>query len=549
MKKFFTLIIIILFFITFNVSAAEYNVSSESELVNALVTQDELHTINLNNDINLSNSISITGNVLINGNGHVLSYSDSYSGKLFDVSGSLELSNIKLNGNNKWSWINDSDKFDPNVVGDETTLNIGDKVINNDCFVVTGNLKITNSSIYDTYVDGYDTYSYIKANGDNSNVVIESTTIDNLFGNFIFMTSGYVEINNSNITNSYGLGNKGSLFKINYGELVINNSVFKDNCGFARSGSLIGAVNNSLVTFNSGLIDGNVAKYYSSSSTGSMITLETGSGFIMNGGTISNNIGTLAGVISSRWTNTPDDRGIYLNAGEIKNNSTYKDAWLGSTIFIRSSLYIGKDMVIDGDIVVNNTDASLENNGTVNGKVTLNDASSTAVNNGFIKDLDFLNGKFTNNGIISNAFELDTEIDNNGDITDNYIKELSDVEGKVIVKFDVNEGKEKDNGYTYTSKLYDLNYEFSKEDLLEVEKNGYTFEGWFLDEEFTNEFDTNIILTDNITIYAKWEKIPEIAVPDTSLSVNKIILFVGISLIIFGVIVMYVVINKDKVYE
>ena len=552
MKKIFTFIIGFIILFTYNVYALEYNVSTEAELVNALTTQTEFDTINLNSDISISQAYTITGNVLINGNNHILSFNDSYAGKIFTVNGNLELKNLNINGNNNWSWKNLDDKFNPDVRASETTINIGSKIINTNVIEVTGSLKLTNSKIYDYYINGAssDTNSFIRATGAESIVTVDSSVVDNLYGSFIYMNLGKVYLNNNTkVINSYGLGNKGSLFKINNGELIINNATLKDNCGVARSGSLIGAVNNSLVTFNDGLIDHNVAKYHGSASTGSMITLESGSGFIMNGGVITNNVGTLSSVLATRWTNDPNDKGIYLNGGIIKNNTTTKTTWLNASMFLRSSAVIGENMVIDGDVVVNNTNASLENNGTINGKVTLNDSTASAVNNGVIKDLDFLNGKFTNNNLISNVYEFNTQIINNGEITGNYKKELSDVEGKVKVSFNINEGKEKDTGYTNVDILYDLNYKLSEDDVLDVERYGYTFEGWYLDSEFTKKFDTEIELIENITIYAKWEKIPEIPVPDTYLGINSVIIVIGVLLTIVGTVIMYVIINKNSVYD
>lgn len=317
----------------------------------------------------------------------------------------------------------------------------------------------------------------------------------------------------------------------------------------ARSGSLIGAVNNSLITFNDGLIDNNVAKYHGSNSTGSMITLETGAGFVMNGGVISNNVGTLSSVIATRWTNNPDDRGVILNGGIIKNNTATKNSWLYASVFVRSSLIIGKDMIITGDVVVNNTNATMENNGIIEGKVTLNDTTAKAVNNGIIKNVDVLKGEFINNNLIENAYELNTQIDNKGTITKDYIKELSDVEGKVIVEFDLDDGKEKETGYTVLDKIYDLNYKFTLDDILEVEKEGYNFIGWFTDSEYKNKLEDEIELKENIVIYAKWEKIPEVKVPDTYLSVNKILIILGSIFVILGSILIYLIINNKTLEQ
>ena len=552
MKRIFMFIISIIIMFTFNVSALEYNISNEEELINALSNQSTNDTINLNDNIAINNNISITGNVLINGNGYTISYGNAYSAKLFKVTGSLELLNMKLNGNNNWNWKNEEDRFKTDVYGNETTLNIGDKIINSNVFEVTGNLKLTNSTVHDYFFTGSDgdTNSFIKATGENSKVIIDNSVVENLYGTFIYMTNGKVELNNnSKIINSYGLGNKGALLKMNGGELLINNATLKDNCGMARSGSLIGAVNNSLITFNNGLIDNNVAKYHGSNSTGSMITLETGAGFVMNGGVISNNVGTLSSVIATRWTNNPDDRGVILNGGIIKNNTATKNSWLYASVFVRSSLIIGKDMIITGDVVVNNTNATMENNGIIEGKVTLNDTTAKAVNNGIIKNVDVLKGEFINNNLIENAYELNTQIDNKGTITKDYIKELSDVEGKVIVEFDLDDGKEKETGYTVLDKIYDLNYKFTLDDILEVEKEGYNFIGWFTDSEYKNKLEDEIELKENIVIYAKWEKIPEVKVPDTYLSVNKILIILGSIFVILGSILIYLIINNKTLEQ
>ena len=64
MKRIFMFIISIIIMFTFNVSALEYNISNEEELINALSNQSTNDTINLNDNIAINNNISITGNVL-----------------------------------------------------------------------------------------------------------------------------------------------------------------------------------------------------------------------------------------------------------------------------------------------------------------------------------------------------------------------------------------------------------------------------------------------------------------------------------------------------
>lgn len=43
-------------------------------------------------------------------------------------------------------------------------------------------------------------------------------------------------------------------------------------------------------------------------------------------------------------------------------------------------------------------------------------------------------------------------------------------------------------------------------DLETIIRTGYTFDGWYMDEEFTEKVEDPITLTENITVYAKWEQ-------------------------------------------
>ena len=46
-----------------------------------------------------------------------------------------------------------------------------------------------------------------------------------------------------------------------------------------------------------------------------------------------------------------------------------------------------------------------------------------------------------------------------------------------------------------------------KEDIIEPTKNGYTFEGWYLDQNFKQEFNLTKYQSDNVKVYAKWSPI------------------------------------------
>ncbi|MDE7384293.1 MAG: InlB B-repeat-containing protein, partial [Anaeroplasmataceae bacterium] len=74
------------------------------------------------------------------------------------------------------------------------------------------------------------------------------------------------------------------------------------------------------------------------------------------------------------------------------------------------------------------------------------------------------------------------------------------------------------------------------ENLPELSEKGYTFDGWYLDEGFLTKAIENTVLLENITLYAKWTKIPTYTVTFDSqggTSVDSISLLKGDRLIQF----------------
>ena len=72
-------------------------------------------------------------------------------------------------------------------------------------------------------------------------------------------------------------------------------------------------------------------------------------------------------------------------------------------------------------------------------------------------------------------------------------------ESGITISFETNGGNEiADVKLTLELDLYDLE---------EPAKTGYTFAGWYIDETLENEFDPEIVITDNVTLYAKWDPI------------------------------------------
>lgn len=54
----------------------------------------------------------------------------------------------------------------------------------------------------------------------------------------------------------------------------------------------------------------------------------------------------------------------------------------------------------------------------------------------------------------------------------------------------------------------------------EVSKNGYLFDGWYLDKEYTEKFDFSQPATESLTIYAKWIEEYLVSIP-AKISLNN----------------------------
>lgn len=495
----------IIMFFPFLVMADTLDVSTKEELKNAL---ENSNSVNLINDIELDGLITINGDVKINGNGKKIIYNkDYFQGILSIPSGSsLNIENTIIDGNNDWKWINeDEDKLNYEKTTLSEILTIPRDTLNTHVISAAGNLTLNNVTIQHFFIQSEKGYVIYATN--NSKVIFNNSLITECYGAVMKLVQSNLELNDGNIiSNNYGYGNKGGIIQLDRSNAIMNNTEIIDNVAVARSGAIFGVVNTSMLTMNNGRIDNNYSKYHGSASTGSMITIESGGGFVMNGGSISNNVGTLASVISSRWTNTTDsgDKGIVFNKGTIKGNTTYKNTWLNASIFIRSSATIGEDMVIDGDVVVNNTSAILTNNGTINGNLTVNDSTGSAINNGTVNGTaSLVAGSLTNKGVIKNASETVNEITNTGTIEEEYVKKLPEVDGKYIVTFDMMGGKENTKGYTMLDVYVDVNTPISKDNVTNITLYGHTFNGdWYTSKEFLTVYDFTKNVEGNITLYA-----------------------------------------------
>ena len=511
MKKLIFCLFVLLF--PYFCYALEFEVRNEVELENAILNE-ECTLIILEDDITLSKSINIGKKVEIDGNKHILTYDSLYTGNMFNISsnGELYLSNVVIDGGNSWNWISDELRNDPYKTNLSEVINLSGISISSNVFIVNGKLELNNSVIKNYYLSSSNV-AIINALGsadEKVNININDTKINNCYGILMMLEHSNVLLdNNTIIENNFGFGNKGGLFQLSRSVLTLNDVNVDNNIGMARSGSLFGVVNDSYLIMNGGSIKDNIAKYYSSSSTGSMITIESGGGFVMNAGVIENNLGTLASVISSRWTdgvNGSSDSKMFFNGGKIANNRTYLNTWNNATIYFRSNGTIGKNMVVDGDVVVNTSSEGFVNEGVINGNLVVNSASAKAINNGVVKGNTLITaGSIINNGVLENVYETNVNIVDNGTINGEYVSIKTPTGTQKVVTIDGNGGKINDKYSKFDILIengiaFDINSYVNR-----VDRDGYTFvDEWYFDSECLSKFNNMSNIESNITLYANY---------------------------------------------
>ncbi len=103
-------------------------------------------------------------------------------------------------------------------------------------------------------------------------------------------------------------------------------------------------------------------------------------------------------------------------------------------------------------------------------------------------------GWYTDNDTFQNAFDFDNDV-----ITEDITLYARWSKNSVTVSFNSNGG----------SAVVDVNVVIGEKAMKPVDptKEGYTFEGWYIEENLENVFDfDNQIITKSITLYAKWLK-------------------------------------------
>ena len=331
--------------------------------------------------------IPVTYDITINGQDNKITWADGYTGTLINVESgvSLTMKYVTIDGENKFEFYEDTTTVENGQNWYTRFVNVGDedKAVNANVIVNAGDLKLLNgfkiknvtiaSDSGNGKTENTDTGYVLKYNDDLALIYSNGGTVTIEKAWFMYnaglllnaVNATTVITDNTAINFNMGCGNKGGLIIANGGTMEISDwtSITK-NKAMARSATILGVINGAEVTFSNGNMSDNKHIGVGSNTAGAMIVLEGASQFVMNGGSISGNIGGRAGAIASRWVGgnygQHEETSIVLNAGYIGNNTASNDSWNGADIFLRSPATIGEGMKVDGTIAVNAAPAELD---------------------------------------------------------------------------------------------------------------------------------------------------------------------------------------------
>ncbi len=343
-----------------------------------------LHTdIELDAPLNFYNKyfqIDVSGyEITINGNGHTITWADGYTGTLFNVEPGVSLTtkNITIDGENEFTFYDDTTTVENGQNWYTRFVNVGeeDKAVNGDVIVNAGDLTLgegtviknvtiaadsTNGKTENTDNGGYilkynDNLAIVKSTG--GKVTLNGAQITGNAGQMLNVSNTESNITNATIDGNMGCGRNGGIIEVNGGTMTITDSSIINNKAMARSATVLGVIGGAEVTF-SGTMGNNKHIGVGSNTAGAMVVLEGASQFVMDGGSISNNVGGRAGAIASRWVGGDygqhEETSIVLNAGTITDNTADENyGWNGAAIFLRSPATIGEGMTVEGNITVN----------------------------------------------------------------------------------------------------------------------------------------------------------------------------------------------------
>ena len=438
----------------------------------------------LSDDVILTAPISVTGIVSLCLNGHSINAAGGY----FDVSsnGTLNLCSCKDNG----------------VFKRTSTTNA----------LISADNGAT-ANLYNVILDGGavwggTTDTTLLRGTANSGIVSSSPLIDAGYqrtaGGHITLNSGVVLQNNE----CSDAGDGGAVTIGEDGTLVINGAVIRNNAKEDGNAGAIKAYAGAEITLNSGEIYGNSAYKHGGAIQifGGDSTDNADAALTMNGGTIRNNkaTGVGGGIAVSDYSQ------FVMNGGSIIENTTTDSQKRGGGVGFADR---NTAMSVSGNAVISSNVAGINANNLYIGTNDCNKLTVDALGSGAnigVTMKSSSGGVFT----ISGATYADKFISDSSA----YAVAVDGSNLKLVKQFTVSFDNNSGTGSKDSVKVSD-GEEYTLPANPFTAPSGYQFKGWATSQNGDVLQDEKIIVSENVTLYAIWKKIPA-EMPTVAVSEN-----------------------------
>ena len=534
-KKFLSLFLILgILSFTYKVNAlTKYEVSTVAEYFNAIEeisnSSNGEYTIELKDDITVTAASEVKNNNTINNGNTVTIIGNGHSFKCaIGENCRLKVSSATLN-------LGKSDGSDTLIIegnGDgtptyESLVSVGNGVVNMYDGVTLQNNKSGQTSLAGGAVDINSNGTFnmeggiIQNNSSEASGVGGAIAVDDLNARFV--------MNGGTITGNTSVAWGGAIY-ISTGDAILNKGTISNN--EAPYGGAVAITGGNLeikeinFTGNSGSYGGAVLGYE-----------DTGVSISIDGAVFMTNSGDYAGAVMNYGVDSLTIENSYFESnsasvgGAIMNyagsTSTQNNVYIANTAQQGGAIYVQSPFTSVNDVIKENTATSA--GGGVYLRKTTADFSTTDVYNNkattssndyyisnamtavSIKDASMINGYATYDGTNVNIKNYFTDASSNRYSLDNVTDAVlySDVtagtaynltasgDAIYVVTFDTNGGSTIDDG------LVEIGDKVIRP--TDPTKAGYEFVNWYIDEQLTTAYDFDLEVTNNMTLYAKWE--------------------------------------------